>query len=85
MKYLQSNYRFLTNIEFYELIDKDNWIWQPLVNLQLSFVPNLYERIKIAEHTYKIINREYKILKEKPDNTVEYKSSVSIYLEKVNE
>lgn len=65
----------MNNIEFYELIDKDNWVCKHLVNLELSFIPNLHENIRIEEHKYKVINREYVVL-----NDIGY---IELYLEKI--
>lgn len=65
----------MNNIKFYELIDKDNWVWKHLVNLELSFIPNLHENISIEEHKYKVINREYVVLNNK--------SYIELYLKKI--
>ena len=65
----------MNNIEFYELIDKDNWVWKHLVNLELSFIPNLHENISIKEHKYKVINREYVVLNDK--------NYIELYLKKI--
>lgn len=65
----------MNNIKFYELIDKDNWVWKHLVNLELSFIPNLHENISIEEHKYKVINREYVVLNDK--------SYIELYLKKI--